>query len=273
MLDVHPPPPPPHTWRDFLLHIATIVIGLLIAIGLEQTVEAIHHRRVLAETRQDLQGERELDRGLYERYVQYFHWETAELENNMLVLTYLQQHPGTPQEKLPGVLNWRWAGPDFSHAVWDTAQQSTVTGLMPRDEVIRYARFYENLQMATASSDKTWVAVTDARKYSFRDSDPSHLTPSQLNDEIELLKTARMNLYVLGINLDHFPGLFPDFHVQIAAADMDHLEHYPDPQTWKTLEPARLLTDKRLTAAGYRPRKMTPDGWADVSSTPERKLP
>ena len=44
MLDVHPPHHPTHTWRDFFIHIATIVIGLLIAIGLEQSVEAIHHR-------------------------------------------------------------------------------------------------------------------------------------------------------------------------------------------------------------------------------------
>jgi hypothetical protein len=48
MLDVHPPHAPTHTWRDFLLHIATIVIGLLIAIGLEQSVEALHrhHQRI-----------------------------------------------------------------------------------------------------------------------------------------------------------------------------------------------------------------------------------
>ena len=43
MLDVHPPHSPTHTWKDFFIHIATITVGLLIAIGLEQTVEAIHH--------------------------------------------------------------------------------------------------------------------------------------------------------------------------------------------------------------------------------------
>jgi hypothetical protein len=44
MLDVHPPHTPTHTWRDFLIHIATIIVGLLIAVGLEQTVEWLHHR-------------------------------------------------------------------------------------------------------------------------------------------------------------------------------------------------------------------------------------
>ena len=45
MLDVHAPHSPTHTWKDFFIHIATICIGLLIAIGLEQTVEAIHHKQ------------------------------------------------------------------------------------------------------------------------------------------------------------------------------------------------------------------------------------
>jgi len=41
MLDVHPPHEAIHTWKGFFIHIATIVIGLLIAIGLEQTVEVL----------------------------------------------------------------------------------------------------------------------------------------------------------------------------------------------------------------------------------------
>ena len=39
MHEVHPPHEAVHAWRGFLLHIATIVIGLLIAVLLEQTVE------------------------------------------------------------------------------------------------------------------------------------------------------------------------------------------------------------------------------------------
>jgi hypothetical protein len=46
MLDVHPPEHAAHTWRDFFIHIATIVLGLLIAIGLEQSVEWLHERHV-----------------------------------------------------------------------------------------------------------------------------------------------------------------------------------------------------------------------------------
>jgi hypothetical protein len=43
MLDIHPPRDAAHTWKDFWIHLGTISIGLLIALGLEQCVVAVHH--------------------------------------------------------------------------------------------------------------------------------------------------------------------------------------------------------------------------------------
>lgn len=54
MLDVHPAPHAAHSWREFFIHIATIVIGLLIAVGLEQSVEAVHHRHQVHELREQM---------------------------------------------------------------------------------------------------------------------------------------------------------------------------------------------------------------------------
>ena len=45
MLDVHAPHESVHSWKSFFIHIATIVVGLFIAVGIEQAVEAIHHHR------------------------------------------------------------------------------------------------------------------------------------------------------------------------------------------------------------------------------------
>jgi hypothetical protein len=44
VLDVHAPHESVHSWKSFFIHIATIVIGLFIAVAIEQTVESIHHR-------------------------------------------------------------------------------------------------------------------------------------------------------------------------------------------------------------------------------------
>jgi hypothetical protein len=43
MLDVHLPHQAARSWKDFFVHIATICVGVLIAVALEQTVEAVHH--------------------------------------------------------------------------------------------------------------------------------------------------------------------------------------------------------------------------------------
>jgi hypothetical protein len=268
MLDVHPRHHSPNTWKDFFLHIATIVVGLLIAIGLEQTVEFFHHRHQVAETREALRLELEENHRLFARYVQDFHWETAALENNMLVLDYLQQHPGTPQEKLPGVLSWRWARARFNRVVWDTARQTAVTALMPPRENTANARLYEELQIATDTDDETWISINNARRYTFHDSDPSHLTPAQVAEEIELVKTVLMNHYSHAIAMDHVPLIFPTFPSGVSAEDMNHLLHSPDPQTLNALTPARSLTDERLKAAGFVPRKLTADGWVPITLLP-----
>src|SRR5277367_5858338 len=59
MLDVHPIHAPVRGWHDFFIHIATIVVGLCIAVAIQQTVEFVHNRYQLAETRQALRLERE----------------------------------------------------------------------------------------------------------------------------------------------------------------------------------------------------------------------
>ena len=63
MLDVHPAHHAASSWREFFIHIATIVIGLLIAIGLEQTVEYFHHRHQLHSLEESLQKSSEANQG------------------------------------------------------------------------------------------------------------------------------------------------------------------------------------------------------------------
>ena len=62
MIKVHPPHENVHTLKQFLIHIAAITIGLLIAIGLEQTVVYFHHRQQLQEARRELTAELEDNR-------------------------------------------------------------------------------------------------------------------------------------------------------------------------------------------------------------------
>jgi hypothetical protein len=56
-VEVHPPEHAIHTWREFLIHMVAIILGLLIAIGLEQSVEAIHNHYLRTQLEQDVRAE------------------------------------------------------------------------------------------------------------------------------------------------------------------------------------------------------------------------
>ena len=57
MLDVHAPHGRMEGLRDFLLHLLTITIGLLIALGLEGCVGWQHHRNLVHEAEDGMRGE------------------------------------------------------------------------------------------------------------------------------------------------------------------------------------------------------------------------
>ena len=77
MLDVHPAHHAASTWRDFFIHIATIVIGLVIAVGLEQAVEAVHHHHQREALIADFRGECERNISLADSNIKSMQRERA----------------------------------------------------------------------------------------------------------------------------------------------------------------------------------------------------
>jgi hypothetical protein len=59
MIDIHDAHHAASSWREFFIHIATIVLGLIIAVSLEQTVEYFHHRSERRQLEEDLRAEAE----------------------------------------------------------------------------------------------------------------------------------------------------------------------------------------------------------------------
>jgi hypothetical protein len=254
MLDVHPAHHAASTWRDFLIHIATIVIGLCIAVGLEQTVEFFHHRHQVAETREQLRRESEENRARMVKYVQNHRWETALLRNNMLVLTALQQHPGTPPEKLPGILYWTMRRALFARAAWNTAQAGGVLMFMPKDEVQADENLYHSLEDITNINEEEWLALNETMRFHFKDADPSHFTSAQIAEEIDLLGKLMTKHYLQGNFLGYPHTLDPAFVPGPSDEDLALLEATPP------TPPAGpfALTRSRVEAAGYVPGPRSP---------------
>jgi hypothetical protein len=248
MLDVHPPHHAATTWRDFLIHIATIVIGLLIALGLEQTVEWVHHRNELREAREALDKEHEENTRQFAINTDYLAENINAYQNNLIVLVYLRDHPKTPRSKLPGVLVWPNLYGTVSDIAWRSVQSANITQLMPRDEVSDYANAYEALHLMELAAEDSWQATSLAMAYTFSDPDPTHMSPTQLEHEIELTQGALLGKFRLGIFMANIGKTYPGFSHAPSMEDLQHLSIAAPltPQQRAELAEATKITTDRL---------------------------
>ena len=195
MLDVHPPHEAAHTWKDFFIHIATITIGLLIAIGLEQTVEAVHRsveRRALLH---DIHVECEENlRSLDTDIAQYGAWSDWETSAAAALRAAPVVH-GSITVTLPVAPPLPF-GPAPSRAVWTLAKSSGTVALVPEnlaqvfDRVDfhgeQWQRHAERIVDSNAALSRFRVTIGTAVKPGAT----LHLTPAQRDQVLEALATS-----------------------------------------------------------------------------------
>jgi hypothetical protein len=150
-MEVHAPHEPIHTWRDFFIHIVTITIGLLIALGLEAAVEALHHRHE-RETREALRAEIEEDREQLPKDLRALDGERRMLANDILLLQSLRAH----QQAAAGArLNFDWYWGSMPDSAWQTARETGALALFPRDTVQGYSMLFGQQALVNAAGIDT----------------------------------------------------------------------------------------------------------------------
>lgn len=225
MLDVHAPQQSVHTWKDFFIHIATIVVGLLIAVGLEQTVEHFHHEHQVAQIREALSIERRLNANRFGVLTDEFHRFVPKLRTNLAVFTYLRGHPNAQPADWPGQLDWLAMNTDFLDAAWKTANQSTALQYMPRGEVQRNAELYGRLQGLAERIDAAQKALNEARRFAIQDPDPSHLSAAQLDRQIDLTMEVLLQYALIGRSASNIGRRYSDFAPALTREDVYGILH------------------------------------------------
>jgi hypothetical protein len=139
MLDVHPAHHAATTWRDFFIHIATIALGLLLAVGLEQGVEVIHHRHEANHARELIADEmtKNLELVQLQSYTLVMHEDY--LFKDLIIIDRMRSHTLAPGDRMvlfhPSI--------KLATSSWQTAHESQLLALLPYDEVQRDARVYQ----------------------------------------------------------------------------------------------------------------------------------
>ena len=151
MLDVHPPHHAATTWRDFFIHIATITVGLLIAIGLEQAVEGLHHRHQRHELEEQLHAETQRNLDLVHGNIMHLKAMGGWMDSAIVALNTAPVINGQIERSvLPSEKNLDGSLWDPSRTVWAVAKASGTVALLPEDEAQVYARVdFEAEQLQT----------------------------------------------------------------------------------------------------------------------------
>jgi hypothetical protein len=197
----------------------------------------------------------ELDqnRRAYADRISEFHRQTAALLNNIIVLRYIQQHSDVRQESLPGILVWHAVRGDFTESAWKTAQQSNVTALMPQAEVRRYTLIYDRIEQVAKSFDVIWPAIVQARLYGIFDSDPTHLTPAQLVEEMTYTKNVLAQHFVAAAALVQLNRADRSFTPALTKDELNDIMHVSDAEQDPKLAAAIAITNSRLPADAQIP--------------------
>ena len=161
MLDVHPPHTSVHGWRDFFIHIATITIGLLIALALEAGAEALHNRHVVREARENIRRELISNRNEIRKDDAYIQTDENNMRQNILTARALRDHPDLMKSGHNHFdFTFSWSGPSTS--AWHSARDTGALALMPVTEVQSYAESYDQQQIVEDQAIKVFTSQSDA---------------------------------------------------------------------------------------------------------------
>jgi hypothetical protein len=142
VLDVHPAHHAATTWREFFVHIATIVLGLLIAVGLEQTVEYFHHHHQARHARETLAQEIEVNRKRLNNDLYVLRMNQEYLFADIPVIQRARTHKLAPGDLIVVWYPYLVLG----DSAWQTAQASGSASLLDPEELRRFASAYVSQQ-------------------------------------------------------------------------------------------------------------------------------
>jgi len=185
-MDLHVPEGPIRSIKDFLLHIVIVTIGILIALGLEQLVEAHHRARLAHEAVEGFRRELTSD--------------TADLKE------VLASNPRVRQKIADWVVDLSSASPHemddypaihfnpMATASWDTAMATQALSELPYERAHLYAVTYDFLRIFV---DVQRRGLSDWQDLHVYGKDPAGMTLEQRRSLIERLRRYESDLDVI----------------------------------------------------------------------------
>ena len=158
VIDIHPPHQAAHSWRDIFVHLATITVGLFIALSLEGCVEWQHHRHLVHEARENIRSEMQDNQKALKGALDAIHKEQAEVKSDIEALKKLKQNP----EAHGLSVDLRFSNSGLANASWNTAHETGAFSFMGYPEVKKYAEVYDTQKLFADQTTRVTSAYTNS---------------------------------------------------------------------------------------------------------------
>jgi len=186
-MEIHAPEGHIQSLRDVAIHLAIVTAGILIALGLEQTVEWFHHRELAAEARENILSEMRDNKKELDSYL----GRIADARKNHLgsvrvIDDYLAHGKSDSKSLSIGV-----SIADIRDTSWTTAQTIGALNYMPYAEIKKYASIYGLQQQFARLQDRTMDSVVASVSMFAENKGPDKLSRAELETErAKLLDTV-----------------------------------------------------------------------------------
>jgi hypothetical protein len=176
MLDVHAPHGSVHTWKDFFIHLATIAIGLLIAIGLEQSVEYLHHRHQVHEMAEKIQAESIENRKTLLADIEQTDRVISVVNGDLLSLATIKE--GQDKSAFAATALPTWIGYVPNDTTWLMMRDSSLLSISP--ELI--VKNYFKVEATLAALDR-WTWIVNAARNQLEAALQAYSSPKPLSPQ------------------------------------------------------------------------------------------
>jgi hypothetical protein len=189
VIEVHPPTEPMHGWRDFLLHLLTITIGLLIALSLEGCVEWQHHRHLVHDAEASLGREIASNARDMAANLEGVRNEQRLLSQDVAVLKKIIANPKVQQHDTMSI---RFDIRGFNDVSWKTAQSTGAFGYMQYSQAQEYSDIYDQQHEIDEGEHQairdTVISVAPFLNSKDDDPNPSPAEAAEIKSHLEILQ-------------------------------------------------------------------------------------
>ena len=156
-MEIHAPEKPIHTRKEFMFHMFTVVLGILIALALDGMVTWAHHRMLVREARANIATELRNNKEIIQKAVPEILAREKQLQEMISTIDEVEKG-----RKLPTAhVGYTFASYEIYSTAWKTASVSGAVTHMEYDQLKAYTDAYDLQQDFLTVQAQGFAAVGD----------------------------------------------------------------------------------------------------------------